>query len=60
MRRLEYQEWRNTIKQRIVSVRLRMALAANRELILFYWELGAMIVQKQAQSHPDSLSYAGK
>ena len=46
----EYQEWLNSIKQRIVAVRLRMALAANRELILFYWELGAMIAQKQMQS----------
>ena len=46
----KYQEWLNTIKQRIVSVRLRMALAASRELILFYWELGAMIAQKQTQS----------
>jgi predicted nuclease of restriction endonuclease-like (RecB) superfamily len=46
----EYQEWLSTIKQRIVSVRLRMALAASRELILFYWDLGAMIAQKQAQS----------
>lgn len=31
----EYQEWLNTIKQRIVSVRRNMALAASRELILF-------------------------
>lgn len=46
----EYQDWLNAIKQRIVSVRLRMALAASRELILFYWELGAMIAQKQTQS----------
>ena len=46
----EYQEWLNAIKQRIVSVRLRMALSANRELIVFYWELGALIAQKQAQS----------
>ena len=46
----EYQAWLNTIKQHIVSVRLRMALAASRELILFYWDLGAMIAQKQAQS----------
>jgi hypothetical protein len=46
----EYQVWLNTIKQRIVSVRMRMALAANRELILFYWDLGAMIAHKQAQS----------
>jgi hypothetical protein len=42
----EYQAWLNTVKQRIVSVRLRMALAASRELILFYWDLGAMIAQK--------------
>lgn len=27
-----------------------MALAANRELILFCWDLGVMIAQKQAQS----------
>ena len=46
----EYQEWLNSIKQRIVAVRLRMALAANRELILFYWDLGATIAQKQTQS----------
>jgi len=31
----EHQEWLGTIKQRIVCVRLRMALAASRELILF-------------------------
>jgi predicted nuclease of restriction endonuclease-like (RecB) superfamily len=46
----EYQDWLNTIKQRVVSARLRVALAANRELILFYWELGAQIAEKQAQS----------
>jgi predicted nuclease of restriction endonuclease-like (RecB) superfamily len=46
----EYQEWLNAIKQRIVSVRLRMALAASRELIQFYWDLGEMISLKQSQS----------
>ena len=46
----EYQEWLNSIKQRIVSVRLRMALAANRELIEFYWALGALIAHRQTQS----------
>ena len=46
----EYQAWLVTIKQRIVSVRLRMALAASRELIQFYWDLGALIAHKQAQS----------
>ena len=46
----EYQAWLGTIKQRIVSVRLRMALAASRELIQFYWDLGALIAHKQTQS----------
>ena len=46
----EYQEWLNIIKQRVASARLRVALAASRELILFYWDLGEMISQKQAQS----------
>lgn len=46
----EYQAWLGSIKQRIVSVRLRMALAASRELIQFYWDLGALIAHKQAQS----------
>ena len=46
----EYPAWLGTIKQRIISVRLRMALAASRELIQFYWDLGALIAHKQAQS----------
>ena len=46
----DYQNWLNTIKQRVQSARLRAALAANRELIQFYWELGAQIAEKQAQS----------
>jgi predicted nuclease of restriction endonuclease-like (RecB) superfamily len=46
----EYQAWLGSIKQRIVSVRLRMALAASRELIQFYWDLGALIAHKQVQS----------
>lgn len=46
----EYQAWLGAIKQRIVSVRLRMALAASRELTQFYWDLGALIAHKQAQS----------
>jgi predicted nuclease of restriction endonuclease-like (RecB) superfamily len=46
----EYQEWLNAIKQRVAATRLRVALAANSELILFYWELGAQITHKQAQS----------
>jgi predicted nuclease of restriction endonuclease-like (RecB) superfamily len=46
----DYQDWLRSIKQRVASARLRTALAANRELIGFYWELGAQIAEKQAQS----------
>jgi len=31
----DYQDWLNAIKQRVQSARLRVALAANRELIQF-------------------------
>lgn len=47
---IDYQWWLSSIKQRIVSVRLRMALSANRELIRFYWDLGGMIAEKQTNS----------
>ncbi|MBP6733465.1 MAG: DUF1016 family protein [Chromatiaceae bacterium] len=46
----DYQDWLNTLKHRVQSARLRMALATNRELIQFYWELGTQIAEKQAQS----------
>lgn len=46
----EYQPWLKEMKQRIVSARLRVALAANSELIRFYWDLGGQIAKKQAQS----------
>ena len=46
----EYQQWLTTLKQRVVSARLRVALAANSELIRFYWDLGAQIAEKQIQS----------
>jgi len=46
----DYQLWLKQIKNRIRSARLGMALAANRELIRFYWDLGGMIAAKQVQS----------
>ena len=47
----DYQVWINTIKQRIVSV--RMALAASRELILFY--TGVCQVFPPQTVHPSHL-----
>lgn len=46
----DYQDWLNHIKQRVVSTRMRMALAANSELIRFYWELGEQIVERETQA----------
>jgi predicted nuclease of restriction endonuclease-like (RecB) superfamily len=45
----DYQDWLGALKQRVVSARLRVALAANSELIRFYWDLGAQIAEKQSQ-----------
>lgn len=46
----EYQEWLNTIKQRVVSAHLQVALAVNSELITLYYELGAQIEDREAQA----------
>ncbi len=46
----DYQDWLNTIKQRVVSARLRVALAANSELIALYYEIGAQIVDQEAHA----------
>lgn len=45
-----YQDWLNTVKQRVVSARLRVALAANSELIALYYEIGAQIVDRESQA----------
>ena len=41
----DYQHWLSTIKQRVVSARLRVALAANSELITLYYEIGAHAIR---------------
>ncbi len=46
----EYQAWLNTIKQRVVSVRLRVALAANTELIALYYEIGGLIMDREVHA----------
>ena len=46
----DYVAWLQQIKQRISSARIGVALAANRELIRFYWDLGEMIAAKQSES----------
>ncbi len=47
----DYALWLKELKEKIRSVQVRAALAANRELILFYWELGGDISRKLAETN---------
>jgi len=46
----EYKEWLEEVKRKVRHSQLRSVIAANVVLIEFYWDLGRMIVEKQAQS----------
>lgn len=38
-----------TIKERVQAARIRSALAANRELLALYWDIGRLILDRQQQ-----------
>jgi len=42
----EYKNWLREIKEKIKGAQIRAALSANREVILFYWDLGESINRK--------------
>ena len=42
-----YAEFLADLKERIRRARVKAALSANRELILLYWEIGRMILERQ-------------
>ena len=42
-----YKQWLIDLKGKIRSIQVKAAIAVNTELILFYWELGKMISEKQ-------------
>lgn len=44
----DYQDWLKTIKQKIHATRMKVALAANGELIALYYEIGAQIVDRES------------
>lgn len=46
----DYKDWLTKIKSRIRSAQLKAAVKVNSEMLLFYWELGADIIVKQAHS----------
>jgi len=43
----EYRQFIEDLKTRVVSARISAARAANRDLILLYWDIGQGIVEKQ-------------
>ncbi len=46
----DYQEWLKSIKQRIHATRMKVALAANGELISLYYDIGAQIVDRESHA----------
>jgi len=46
----EYKKWLTELKSRLLTVQLKAAVAVNKELLEFYWQLGADIVTKQNKS----------
>lgn len=47
----DYALWLKELKAKIRSVQVRAALAASRELILFYWELGEDLSRKLTETN---------
>ncbi len=46
----DYKIWLVALKNRVRQVQIKAAVSVNKELVQFYWELGADIVEKQANS----------
>src|SRR5690625_1841782 len=46
-----YKSWIKEVKEKVRSAQLKAAVTVNRELILFYWDLGKMISQKLEESN---------
>lgn len=42
----EYKNWLSELKLKIRSAQMKAAIAVNKELILFYWDLGNMLSDK--------------
>lgn len=48
---IQYKNWLTDLKTKVRSIQIKAALAVNKELLTFYWELGADIVQKQSTTN---------
>ena len=47
----EYLIWISELKKKVRSAQIKAAVAVNRELILFYWDLGMMLSEKIKSSN---------
>jgi len=47
----DYQLWLTSIKSKFQNSQIKAAVAVNKELLNFYWELGADIVEKQKKTN---------
>lgn len=43
----EYRDWLKDLKKRVRQAQLKAAVQVNSALLIFYWELGADIVERQ-------------
>ena len=50
LRKEDYRHWLDELKSKVRRIQIKAALSVNRELLLFYWELGADIVRKQTEA----------
>lgn len=46
----EYSDWLKSLKNKVRSFQIKAAVKVNTEMINFYWELGADIVEKQSKA----------
>lgn len=42
----EYKNWISELKLKVRSAQIKAAITVNKELILFYWDLGNMLSDK--------------
>ena len=46
----DYAAWLECVKSKARTVQIKAAIKVNTDLLCFYWELGADIVEKQTQT----------
>ena len=50
MKHSEYRQWLSDLKQQIKVIQIKAAISVNSQLIMFYWDLGKQITEKQEKA----------